>query len=76
MQKSARELVNLKPDVLFTTNGPLLAALHDETKAIPIVLVLVSDMIYRGYVQNAAQPGGNITGFPAFRKISMSIQMG
>ena len=58
-----RELVALKPDVLVATSTPATAAFQDETPAIPIVFVGISDPVGAGFVANLAHPGGNLTGF-------------
>jgi len=42
---------------------PAAAALQRETRAIPIVLAIVSDPIGSGFVAHVANPGGNLTGF-------------
>ena len=59
----ARELTQLKPDVIFA--GPTNASipLQKETRTIPIVFVTVSDPLEQGFVQSLARPNGNITGF-------------
>jgi putative tryptophan/tyrosine transport system substrate-binding protein len=59
----ANELVALNPEVLLAGNTPTLAALHEATRTIPIVFVLVSDPIGSGFVASLARPGGNVTGF-------------
>jgi putative tryptophan/tyrosine transport system substrate-binding protein len=59
----AKELVELRPDVIFTSNSPETAALQRETQTIPIVFVLVGEPVEQGFVQSLARPGGNITGF-------------
>jgi ABC-type uncharacterized transport system substrate-binding protein len=59
----ARELVGLRPDVLFAGNTTTLAALQQATRSIPIVFTLVADPIGGGFVASLARPGGNITGF-------------
>jgi putative ABC transport system substrate-binding protein len=59
----AAELVRMAPDVLFAAATPALAALHRETRSLPIVFVQVSDPVTLGLVANLARPGGNITGF-------------
>jgi putative tryptophan/tyrosine transport system substrate-binding protein len=61
--KFAKELVDLQPDVIVGSTTPAVAALQRETKAIPIVFVLVSDPIGFGFVAGLPRPGGNITGF-------------
>jgi putative tryptophan/tyrosine transport system substrate-binding protein len=62
----AGELVGMAPDVLFTAGLPALAALHQATRALPIVFVQVSDPVKLGFVASLARPGGNITGFTTF----------
>ncbi len=59
----AKELVNLRPDVIFGQTTPVIGALARETQKIPIVFVLVSDPIGSGFATTLAHPGGNITGF-------------
>jgi putative tryptophan/tyrosine transport system substrate-binding protein len=59
----AHELVELQPDVIFVETTPLTAALQRETRAIPIVFVIVSDPVGSGFVASLPRPGGNITGF-------------
>src|SRR6201997_1550574 len=59
----AKELVDLRPDAIFGVTTPAIGALARETKTIPIVFAGVSDPIGAGYVDNLAQPGGNISGF-------------
>jgi putative ABC transport system substrate-binding protein len=58
--------VGAAPDVIFTAGTPALAALHRETRSLPIVFVQVSDPVRLGFVASLAQPGGNITGFTNF----------
>src|SRR5215475_13499481 len=41
MRSFARELVDLRPDVIFACTTPVTAALHRETRTIPIVFALV-----------------------------------
>jgi putative ABC transport system substrate-binding protein len=59
----AKELVAQQPDVILAHTTPVTAAVQNETKAIPIVFVAVSDPIGSGFVESLARPGGNITGF-------------
>jgi putative ABC transport system substrate-binding protein len=60
---SAKELVDLQPDVILSQTTPPTAALQQVTQTIPIVFVLVYDPIGSGFVANLPRPGGNITGF-------------
>jgi len=66
----AAELVALAPDVLVGNGAPVLTALRDATRSIPIVFVLVNDPVGQGFIPNLARPGGNITGF-SFLEYSM-----
>ena len=59
----ARELTQLKPDVIFAGPTNALIPLQKETRTIPIVFVTVSDPLEQGFVQSLARPNGNITGF-------------
>jgi len=59
----AKDLVALQPDVILAHGTPVTAALHRETRTIPIVFVTVSDPVGDGFVAGLPHPGGNITGF-------------
>jgi putative ABC transport system substrate-binding protein len=63
MRIFAKDLIELQPDIILANTTPATAALHKETKAIPIVFVIVSDPVGAGFVASLPQPGGNITGF-------------
>lgn len=63
LQTYAKELVGLKPDLLFTRSTPATAALVRNTRTIPIVFAVVSDPVGEGFVESLARPGGNVTGF-------------
>jgi putative ABC transport system substrate-binding protein len=63
MPSLARELVELRPEVIFAVSTPMVAAVLRETSTVPIVFALVSDPIGSGFVQSFARPGGNVTGF-------------
>ena len=62
-QRSARELVALKPDVILTQNTPPTASMLQQTHTVPIVFVIVADPVGSGFVDSLARPGGNATGF-------------
>jgi putative tryptophan/tyrosine transport system substrate-binding protein len=66
MQTIAKELVDLKLDLIFAANTPTVLALRRETQEIPIVFANLSDPVGSGLVASLARPGGNITGFAAF----------
>jgi putative ABC transport system substrate-binding protein len=57
----ARELVSLKPDVLYTHTGTGLQAATART-SIHIIVGVASDLVGSGAVKSLAQPGGNVTG--------------
>ena len=59
----ARELVALQPDVIVANTTPVTAAIHRETRSIPVVFVTVSDPEGEGFVTSLARPSGNMTGF-------------
>jgi putative tryptophan/tyrosine transport system substrate-binding protein len=62
----AKELVELRPDVLVARSTPTTLALKRETDAIPIVFVNISEPVESGLAQTLARPGGNLTGFTNF----------
>src|SRR5262249_11472053 len=62
----AVELAGLRPDVIVANATPVIDAVRQETRTIPIVFVLASDPIGNGFVENLARPGGNLTGFSNF----------
>jgi putative ABC transport system substrate-binding protein len=66
LRSSAAELVKMAPDLIFAATTPALAALHRESRSLPIVFVQVSDPVKLGFVGSLARPGGNITGFTTF----------
>ena len=63
MQRSAKELVALQPDLILSHNTPTTATLLQHTRTIPIVFAVVSDPIGSGFVASIPRPGGNVTGF-------------
>ena len=64
-QAFARELVELKPDILVVNTTPALVAAEQATATIPIVFVAVADPVEQGFVRGLARPGGRVTGFAA-----------
>ena len=57
----ARELVDMKVDVLVVYATPAIKPAQDATKTIPIVM-LSADPVGVGVVATLARPGGNVTG--------------
>jgi len=64
--KFAKELVELRPDVIVAHSSPVVTTLLGQTRDIPIVFVSISDPIGEGFVASFARPGGNVTGFTNF----------
>jgi putative ABC transport system substrate-binding protein len=64
--KFAKELVELRCDVIVAHSSPVVATLLGQTRNIPIVFVSISDPIGEGFVASFARPGGNVTGFTNF----------
>jgi len=58
----AKELVDLKPDLIVATNTYSVRALKQATSTIPIVMTGVINPVERGLVPSLARPGGNVTG--------------
>jgi putative tryptophan/tyrosine transport system substrate-binding protein len=62
----SKELVSLRPDVIFAQTTSVAKALAHETSTIPIVFVLVSDPIGEGLVASMSRPTSNVTGFTPY----------
>jgi len=58
----AADLIRLNVDVIVAGGGSSTEAAKNATKAIPIVMMNVTDPIAAGFVASLARPGGNITG--------------
>src|SRR5262249_29998065 len=63
MRTFAKELVDLQSDVILSQTTPVTAALHRETRTIPIIFVMVADPVGAGFAASVPHPGGNLTGF-------------
>jgi putative ABC transport system substrate-binding protein len=61
----AKELVDLKPDVILTGGTPGTLATQRETRTIPIVFSSVADPVASSIVARLDRPTANITGFAA-----------
>lgn len=59
----AKNIVSSRPDVIFAATTPVVRALLNETKTIPIVFATVADPVGSGFVENLAAPEKNVTGF-------------
>jgi putative ABC transport system substrate-binding protein len=63
MRAAAIEVVGMAPDVIFASTNPVVSALLQVSRTVPIVFTWVSDSVGSGYVASIAHPGGNVTGF-------------
>jgi putative ABC transport system substrate-binding protein len=66
LQKFAKELVALQPELVLSSNTPATAAMLKETRNIPLVFAIVADPIGSGFVASFPRPGGSVTGFTTF----------
>src|SRR5262249_57581339 len=62
----AAEIVAAAPDAILANTAPVVAALQQRTRTIPIVFVQVLDPVSSGFVDSLSKPGGNITGFSGY----------
>jgi putative ABC transport system substrate-binding protein len=58
----AKELIALRPEVIFAHSTPVIAGLHHESREIPIVFAGIADPIGSGFITSLPRPGGHITG--------------
>jgi putative ABC transport system substrate-binding protein len=63
VERHVTEVVNATPELIVANSSPVVAALKQATRTIPIVFVVVNDPIGQGFVASLAHPAGNITGF-------------
>ena len=66
IRKHAAELAALAPDVILAASSPVMTALQQATRTVPIVFVQVIDPVGADLVDSLARPGGNATGFTIF----------
>jgi putative ABC transport system substrate-binding protein len=66
IQRLAKELLDLDPDVVFAVTTPSVNAIRRANPSIPIVFTLVTDPVAQGLVESLVRPGRNITGFTIF----------
>jgi ABC-type uncharacterized transport system substrate-binding protein len=62
-RKNAAELVAHEPDIILAHGSPIVRALLEATRTVPIVFVSTADPVGGGFVDSLARPGGNATGF-------------
>ena len=66
IRRHTAELVALAPDVILAGGEPVLVALLQATRSLPIVFAAVTDPVGAGFVESLSRPGGNATGFIQF----------
>jgi putative ABC transport system substrate-binding protein len=66
MQRYAKELIALQPDLILSSSTPTTATLLHQTRTIPIIFASLVDPVGSGVVPSLARPGGHITGFTAY----------
>ena len=66
MQRFARELVALRPEVILSSSTPTTTSLLQETRSIPIIFANIGDPVGSGLVASLSRPGGNASGFMLF----------
>src|SRR5260370_2741309 len=63
IQRFAKDLVVLPPELVLSSSTPPTAALLQQTRTIPIIFAIVADPVGSGFVASLSRPGGNVTGF-------------
>jgi putative ABC transport system substrate-binding protein len=71
----AKELVDIKVDVIVTYVTQASLAATKATTSIPIVMVGVADPVGVGLIASLAQPGGNVTGTSSMAAILAAKQL-
>jgi len=62
----AAELVRLQVSVIVATGSGDVRAAREATATIPIVMIVDSDPVGRGFIASLSRPGGSITGLTNF----------
>jgi putative ABC transport system substrate-binding protein len=53
----AKELVEMQPDLIVGHTTPVVAALSQTTRTVPVVFVSIPDPVLNGFVTSMARPG-------------------
>jgi putative ABC transport system substrate-binding protein len=64
-EQYAREYVDAKVDLIWTSGTPATTAARKATESIPIVFAVVGDPVFSRLVSSLASPGANLTGMSA-----------
>jgi putative tryptophan/tyrosine transport system substrate-binding protein len=60
------EIIQLKPDVIYTFATLEAVAARKATSTIPIVCAALADAVHLGLITSEARPGGNVTGIEPY----------
>src|SRR5216117_3632269 len=63
MQRFAKELIALQPDLILSQGTAATAALLQQTRNMPVIFPNIADPVGSGFVASLPRPGGNATGF-------------
>jgi putative ABC transport system substrate-binding protein len=63
VNRFAKELVALQPDLILSSSTPTTASLLQQTQTIPIIFANIIDPVASGFVASLSRPGGNATGY-------------
>ena len=66
LQRLAKELVDLQPDVVFAMTTPSVKAVLRASRTVPIVFTQVTDPVAQGLVESLNQPRRSLTGITLF----------
>jgi putative ABC transport system substrate-binding protein len=61
IQRFAKELIALQPDLIISQSTPTTTVLKQQTSTVPIIFVNVVDPVGSGFVASFPRPGGNVT---------------
>ena len=65
-RRNAQELASLSPDVMVAASNPVVQAMRQATRTVPIVFAQSIDPVGSGLIESISRPGGNVTGFTQF----------
>src|SRR6516162_642446 len=63
INRFAKELVALQPDLILSSSTPTTASLLQQTQTIPIIFANIIDPVASGFVASLSRPCGNATGY-------------
>jgi putative ABC transport system substrate-binding protein len=63
INRHAKELVAMTPEVIVAHGASTVAPLLQLTRTVPVVFPIAGDPVGAGFVESLAKPGGNATGF-------------